>query len=60
MEEYVNISQTAKMLRVSRPLVYRLIEEGKLTPYRNPLYRGKGGPVLIPREQVEALAKPQP
>lgn len=56
-QQYVNISQAAKMLGVSRTLIYRLIERGELSTFHHPLYEGKGGPVRIPKQQVIALAR---
>lgn len=60
MSEYVNIVEAAKILKVSRPTVYQMIAEGRLTVYRKPAYKPKYSPVGIPREQVEALRPRQP
>lgn len=56
MSEFVNVSEAAKILGVSRTLVYRAIQRGQLHPLpASPLYDGRG-PVRLPRDEVEALA----
>jgi transposase len=52
----MNVSAVAKVLGVSRSHVYRLIDRGDLTPYRNPLYR-KHAPVSIDPAQVDELVR---
>ena len=55
MDGYVSISQAAKLMQVSRPTVYRLIEQGKLTVYRKPAHKPRFSPGFIPLAQAEAL-----
>jgi excisionase family DNA binding protein len=54
--DYVSISEAARLLGISRQTIHRLIDEGALTAERNPLYRPGRGATRIPRSQVEALA----
>lgn len=51
MEHYCTISVGAKLLKVSRPTVYKLIEDGKLGRYKQ-----MGRPALK-RSEVNKLAK---
>lgn len=51
----MNIKEAAEALGVSRPTIYRLIRDGKLTRSRHPLY--EKGPWRIPRAEVEVLAR---
>jgi excisionase family DNA binding protein len=56
MSDFVNVSEAAKILGVSRTLVYRAIERGMLHPLPpSPLYDGRG-PVKLQRSEVEELA----
>ncbi len=54
---YVTLSEAAKILDVSRKVIYRLIRVGKLTTHRKPVL--EGGPHRIPRAEVESL-RPRP
>ena len=66
LDSDLTITETARVLRVSRNKVYRLIAAGRLHPaHPHPLY-DKHGPQRVPRSEVEALAdlarlpKPKP
>ena len=53
--ETVSVVKAAELLGVSRPFVKKLIRDGKLHAYRNPLY--VKGEWEIPLPEVEALAR---
>lgn len=53
-QDYLSIAEAACALGVSRRHVYNLIRRGDLIAWRHPTYR-KGGPVRIPRQQIETL-----
>lgn len=52
-KDFVNIKEAARIMGISRPTVYRMLADGRLTWYRKPAV--KRGPVEIPRAEVEAL-----
>ena len=56
--DFVSISEAARILSVSRPTVYRLIREGQLTAVRYHVYRPRG-PIQLARAEVEELARPR-
>lgn len=59
-QDFVSISEAARILGVSRPTVYRLIQDGRLTAERYHVYRPRG-PIRLRRAEVEALAaRPRP
>jgi len=55
----VTISQAAKMLGVSRTVIYQAIADGKLHPLpKSSLYRDPSrAPTYIPRSEVEAALR---
>ena len=57
VDEYLTLTEAAKLLRVSRWTLYRRIDEGALTVYRSPSYRRVR---LVKRIEVEALRTPVP
>ncbi len=57
MEEKITVTDAAKILGVTRKVIYRLARDGKLKIERvKPVY-AKHGPVRVSRAQVEAIAK---
>jgi len=56
MDEYVNVQQAAQSLGVNRRTIWRLIHQGRLRAFPNPIdHRAK----LIRREDVQKLARPE-
>ena len=57
MDEYLTLTEAARLLGVSRWTLYRRIDEGALTVYQSPSNRRVR---LVKRADVEALRTPVP
>jgi hypothetical protein len=55
-DDYVTITEAARILGCNRPTVYRLIEEGKVRAFRRAYIRDHG-PVFVERNGLEELAR---
>ena len=57
MKDELTPEEAAHVLKVSRAMVYVLVERGLLHKYQRPFGRGKGGQrIYFRRDQVETLA----
>jgi excisionase family DNA binding protein len=57
MDDYLTLTEAARLLGVSRWTVYRRIDEGALTAYQSPSNRRVR---LVKRTEVEQLCTPVP
>ena len=57
MDDFVSISEAARIVGVTRNVIYRLIAEGTLRPYASPLNRRVK---LVKRAELAALMTPKP
>jgi excisionase family DNA binding protein len=57
MKDELTPEEAAQILKVSRAMVYVLVDRGLLHKYQRPFGRGKGGQrIYFKRDQVETLA----
>jgi excisionase family DNA binding protein len=56
MDDFVNVQEAAQSLGVNRRTIWRLIRQGRLRAFPNPIdHRAK----LVRREDVQKLARPE-
>lgn len=54
MEDFVTVDEATQLTKLSRATIYRMVEAGKLTPYKF----GGGKRTFFRRSDLEALYQP--